>query len=77
MESDLKSILQCQKLEKDQISFLTYQLLRGLKYLHSCNIVHRVSFILFENILSFITFIFQDLKPSNITVNEECELRVC
>ena len=44
--SDLNNILKNQRLQNEQISFLTYQILRGLKYLHSCNIIHRVGIIL-------------------------------
>ena len=50
------------KLKNDLIMFLFYQILRGLKYLHSCNIIHRVTnnFIIinlnsyFELVLFFI-----------------------
>ncbi len=28
-------------ISEDQIIWYTYQLLRGLNYLHSCNIIHR------------------------------------
>ena len=35
-----------------------YQLLRGLKYIHSANVLHR------------------DLKPDNLLVNEDCDLKI-
>jgi p38 MAP kinase len=34
-------VLRTQTLADDQIVFFTYQILRGLKYLHSSNIIHR------------------------------------
>lgn len=58
MGTDLNNVLKTQELKEDQIIFFTYQILRGLKYLHSSNIIHR------------------DLKPGNLTVNENCELRI-
>ena len=58
MSSTLSSVLSEKKLTNDQIRVFTYQIIRGIKYLHSANITHR------------------DLKPDNITVNENLELRV-
>ncbi|NXW27776.1 MK11 kinase, partial [Phaetusa simplex] len=43
MGADLNNIVKCQKLTDDHIQFLIYQLLRGLKYIHSAGIIHRVS----------------------------------
>ncbi|KAK1799942.1 hypothetical protein P4O66_006460 [Electrophorus voltai] len=58
MGADLNNIVKCQKLTDDHVQFLIYQILRGLKYIHSADIIHR-----------------QDLKPSNLAVNEDCELK--
>lgn len=43
MDTTLNHLLRPEmpNLKDDQIMFLFYQILRGLKYLHSCNIVHR------------------------------------
>jgi mitogen-activated protein kinase 1/3 len=42
MDTDLQRILRSnQTLTSDQCRFLVYQLLRGLKYVHSANILHR------------------------------------
>lgn len=39
--SDLQNILKIQRLGDDQIQLLVYQILRGLKYIHSAEILHR------------------------------------
>lgn len=42
METDLKSIIKSdQKLLEAHIKFFTYQIFRGLKYIHSAGILHR------------------------------------
>ncbi|XP_074083299.1 mitogen-activated protein kinase 11 isoform X3 [Macrotis lagotis] len=41
MGADLNNIVRCQKLTDEHIQFLAYQLLRGLKYIHSAGIIHR------------------------------------
>ncbi|GAB1598093.1 mitogen-activated protein kinase 14-like [Argonauta hians] len=58
MGADLNNILKTQRLSDDHIQFLVYQILRGLKYVHSAEITHR------------------DLKPGNLAINEDCELRI-
>merc|ERR1711957_346422 len=60
METDLAQIIKSnQPLSEQHIKFFTYQILRGLKYLHSAGILHR------------------DLKPRNLLVNSNCDLKIC
>lgn len=41
MEADLNKILKTQRLTDEHIQFFIYQILRGLKYVHSAHVVHR------------------------------------
>ena len=41
MESDLETVLKSLCLNQDQICYLVYQILCGLKYIHSANVLHR------------------------------------
>lgn len=43
MGADLNNIVKTQKLSDDHVQFLVYQILRGMKYVHSAGIIHRVS----------------------------------
>uniref|UniRef100_A0A1A9X199 mitogen-activated protein kinase n=1 Tax=Glossina brevipalpis TaxID=37001 RepID=A0A1A9X199_9MUSC len=41
MDADLNNIIRTQRLSDDHVQFLIYQILRGLKYIHSAGIIHR------------------------------------
>lgn len=41
METDLYKLLKTQRLSNDHICYFLYQILRGLKYIHSANVLHR------------------------------------
>ncbi len=43
MSTDLNNVLKTQELSEDQIIFFTYQILRGLKYLHTANSKRKIS----------------------------------
>jgi len=60
METDLASILKStQAITDDHCQFFLYQILRGMKYVHSAQVIHR------------------DLKPRNLLVNANCDLKIC
>lgn len=41
METDLYKLLKTQRLSNDHTCYFLYQILRGLKYIHSANVLHR------------------------------------
>lgn len=41
MDTDLHTLLKTQRLSAEHVCYLTYQILRGLKYIHSANVLHR------------------------------------
>lgn len=60
MEADLHQIIRSeQPLTDAHFQYFVYQVCRGLKYIHSANVLHR------------------DLKPGNLLVNADCELKIC
>ena len=60
MEADLHQIIRSeQPLTEAHYQYFVYQTCRGLKYIHSANVLHR------------------DLKPGNLLVNADCELKIC
>ncbi|CAI0400497.1 unnamed protein product, partial [Linum tenue] len=62
MESDLHQVIKANDdLTPEHYQFFLYQLLRGLKYIHTgiSNVFHR------------------DLKPKNILANADCKLKIC
>lgn len=60
MECDLHQIIRSkQPLTDSHYQSFIYQILCGLKYIHSADVLHR------------------DLKPGNLLVNADCELKIC
>uniref|UniRef100_H3CN73 mitogen-activated protein kinase n=1 Tax=Tetraodon nigroviridis TaxID=99883 RepID=H3CN73_TETNG len=41
MGTDLGKLMKMERLTEDRVQFLVYQMLRGLKYIHSAGIIHR------------------------------------
>eukprot|EP00420_Gonyaulax_spinifera_P012023 CAMPEP_0197927564 /NCGR_PEP_ID=MMETSP1439-20131203/100923_1 /TAXON_ID=66791 /ORGANISM="Gonyaulax spinifera, Strain CCMP409" /LENGTH=449 /DNA_ID=CAMNT_0043550143 /DNA_START=52 /DNA_END=1401 /DNA_ORIENTATION=- len=60
METDMSSVLKSgQPLSDGHFKLFLYQILRGMKYMHSARVIHR------------------DLKPRNLLVNGNCDLKIC
>ncbi|KAG2145123.1 Pkinase-domain-containing protein [Suillus clintonianus] len=60
LTADLHQIIKSgQHLSNEHVQYFLYQILRGMKYVHSAAVIHR------------------DLKPGNLLVNSDCELKIC
>ena len=76
MESDLASIIKSpQPLSIEHCQYFLYQILRGLKYIHSANILHRDLVFLYINFVKIMLNMKQ--KPRNLLVNSNCDLKIC
>ncbi|XP_007974391.1 mitogen-activated protein kinase 12 isoform X6 [Chlorocebus sabaeus] len=81
MGTDLGKLMKHEKLGEDRIQFLVYQMLKGLRYIHAAGIIHRVSpgaGATHQPSPSAIPrlHVLPDLKPGNLAVNEDCELKI-
>lgn len=70
MEADLYNIIQTQILSDIHVQFMVYQILRGLKYIHSAGIIHRVRM---NNIIIYIDTInnFYEMKSRVQQIKEQ------
>lgn len=66
MGCDLNQIIKTQKLSDDHVQFLIYQILRGLKYIHSAGIIHRVR-----------SYVIHDTPLVSFAISTRCHSRTC
>ena len=57
----------------DDIKIILFQIFKGVNYLHENRMIHRV-FLLY--ILSFIIYLFKDLKSSNMLLNGDGAIKI-
>jgi len=98
METDLACVIRSpQELTDEHVQFFIYQVLRGLKYIHSANVIHRYggergcgendtaySTTFLDSCCTHILLLLcvscgvhSDLKPRNLLVNSNCDLKIC
>uniref|UniRef100_A0A8C8CYG2 mitogen-activated protein kinase n=1 Tax=Oncorhynchus tshawytscha TaxID=74940 RepID=A0A8C8CYG2_ONCTS len=65
MGTDLGKLMKMERLSQDRVQFLVYQILKGLKV--------RVAYIHMHTQKDILR---NDLKPGNLSVNEDCELKI-
>jgi mitogen-activated protein kinase 1/3 len=79
MDTDLSQLITHQNgskiLSDDHIIYFTYQLLRGVKFIHSANVYVSLRKIWNCDRLSC-SSLHRDLKPSNLLLNRSCDLKV-
>lgn len=75
MDANLCQVIQMD-IDHERMSYLLYQLLCGIKHLHSAGIIHRVLFCQTKLTPFYWHLLSQDLKPSNIVVKSDCSLKI-
>ena len=59
MQSDLERVIQSSAgLNEKQITWIIFQILCGVQYMHDIELIHR------------------DLKPNNILINKNCDVKI-
>ncbi|KAL0793318.1 hypothetical protein Bca101_064695 [Brassica carinata] len=77
MESDLHHVLKVNDdLTPQHHQFFLYQLLRGLKFMHSDDSV-LIMFCLLICVVCIAHVFHRDLKPKNILANADCKIKIC
>ena len=75
MDSDLKTLLRGnQEINDENVKYFLYNILSGLHYLHSANILHR-DLVREEKEKNF--FFNEKKKPENILLNKDMEVKLC
>ncbi|GJJ11075.1 hypothetical protein Clacol_005306 [Clathrus columnatus] len=65
MEADLHQIIRSgQQLTSEHVQYFLYQILRGMKYIHTASVIHR-------------DLKPGMLKLGNLLINSDCELKIC